>query len=383
MSNERRPSINNGTDVTSEQYRAFKERALNNGIIRKTVSFSDVILVSDKVIEYAGVQFEMTEDAFKALVKMCGLSNGQLDRINTALGEKTGSQLLKMMQYAMGSIPGKSSLCMLINKTSCKVVGFTKAAESVLSNNAFFSLFEDVMNNHSGMHIKNMAITENGNVELSVINDNWEFNVGGLNDEYFNSGLVFINTPSSTIINPFNERLVCTNGMVVAIDGLSLILKNTDPTHMNGFFDAVRNLKGVLNFEQEFKRRVIRMMDTQASYAELMDVRGSVEYHVANTNDPDVRATIESFIPTIEMERAFLAHLVKLNEIDRKSWKKIRTMLTVWDLVNKLTDLSSHPQRYGLTLREGNASIFQLQKDAGILAFKDQYDLESPVKQIY
>jgi len=383
MNNDRRPSTSKGADITSDQYNAFKEKALNNGIIRRTISYSDIVLVSDKVIEYAGIQFEMTEGAFKSLVKMCGLSNGQLDRINTALGEKTGNQLLKMMQVAMSGTPGKNTLCMLVNKTSCKVVDFTKAAESVLSNNAFFKLFEDVMNNHAGMHIKNLALTENGNVELSVINENWEFNVGGLNDEYFNSGLVFINTPSSTIINPFNERLICTNGMVVASDGLSLILKNTDPTHINGFFDAVRNLKGVLNFEQEFKKRVVRMMDTQASYAELLDVRKSVEYHVANTVDPDVRATIESFIPTIEVERAFLTHLVKLNEVDKQTWKKIRTMLTVWDLVNKLTDLSSHPQRYGLTLREGNASIFQLQREAGALSFKEHYDLECQVKQVY
>lgn len=383
MSQDQRRRTIDGATVTDAQYQAFKEKALNNGIIRRTVSFSDIVLISDKLIEYAGIQFEMTEDAFKALVKMCGLSNGQLEKINTALGEKTGSQLLKMMQVAMAGIPGKNTLCMLVNKINCKVVDFTKSAESVLSNNAYFKLFEEVMNNHSGMFIKNMALTENGNVELSVINENWEFNIGGLNDEYFKSGLVFINTPSSTIINPFNERLVCTNGMVVASEGLSLILKNSDPTSVNGFFDAVRNLKGVLNFEQEFKRRVIRMMDTQASYAELVEVRKAVEYHVANQTDPDVRVTVESFIPKIDVERAFMANLVNLSELDKKTWKKIRTMLTVWDLVNKLTDLSSHPQRYGLTLKEGNSSIFQLQRAAGELSFKDQYDLEQPVKQIF
>jgi len=382
MSETTRRSTEKGT-VTDEQYNAFKEKALHNGIVRRTVSFGDIHLVSDKIVEYSGVKFEMSEEAFKSLVKMCGMSNGQLEKINTALGEKTGAKLLDMMKVAMSGIPGKSTLCMLINRTTCKVVDFTKAAESVLSNSAFFKLFEDVMNNHTGMSIKNMALTENGNVQLSVINDNWEFNIGGLNDEYFNSGLVFINTPSSTIINPFNERLVCTNGMVVASEGLSLILKNSDPTHMNGFFDSVRNLKGVLNFEQEFKRRVIRMMDTQASFAELIEVRRSVEYHVANTNDPEVRATIESFVPKMEVERAFLAHLINLSEQDKKTQKKIRTMLTVWDLVNKLTDLSSHPQRYGLTLKEGNSSIFQLQREAGTLAFKDQYDLECQIAQIF
>jgi len=383
-SNEnRRMTLGRTNNFTADQYDAFKERALHNGIIRKTISFGDFRLLTDKLIEYAGTQFEITEDAFKSLVKLCGLSNGQLDKINTALGEKTSHKLLEMMQVAMSGIPGKNTLCMLVNKTTCKVVDFTKAAESVLSNNAFFALFEDVMNNQSGMRIKNMALTENGNVEISVLNDNWEFNVGGLNDEYFNSGLVFINTPSSTIINPFNERLTCTNGMVVATEGLSLILKNSDPTHVNGFFDAVRNLSGVLNFEKEFKMRVLRMMDTQASYAELIDVRKAVESQVANMEDPFIRSTVESFIPKMEVERAFMLHKINLIDHDKKTYKKIRTMLTVWDLVNKLTDLSSHPQQYGLSLNNGNASMFMLQREAGTLAFKEQYDLECQVKQIF
>lgn len=376
-------STDKNPTFTTDQYNAFKDKALNNGVIRRTLSYKDIELVSDKILKYGGVDFVMTEEAFKALVRMCGLSTGQLEKINSALGEKTSHKLIQMMQVAMAGVPGKNTLCMLVNKVNCKVVGFSKAAESTLSNNAFFKLFEDVMNNHSGMQIKNMALTENGNVELSVLNKNWEFNVGGLNDEYFNSGLVFINTPGATIINPFNERLVCTNGMVVASEGLSLILKNTDKDHVNGFFDAVRNLKGVLNFEQEFKRRVLRMMDTQASYAELLDVRKHVEYHVANKQDPDTRSTIESFIPKIEVERAFMTHLINLSEVDTKTHKKIRTMLTVWDLVNKLTDLSSHPQRYGLTLSEGTSSIFQLQRAAGELSFKDQYDLECQIKQIF
>lgn len=372
-----------GDTITSDQYNAFKEKALNNGIVRRTIAYNDITLISERIAMYSGVQFEITEQAFKSLVKLCGLTNTTFEKINNTIGEKIGSKLLDLMKTALSGTPGKNTLCMLINKTNCKIVDFTKSAESVLSNSAYFNLFEDVMSNHAGMSIKNMAITENGNVEISVLNENWQFNVGGLKDEYFKSGLVFINTPSATIINPFNERLVCTNGMVIAEAGLSLILKNSDPTHVNGFFDSVRNLKGALNFETEFKRRIIRMMDTQSSYAELLKVRKAVESHVANMLDPTVRETVESFIPKRQVEEAFMLHKINLVEVDSKSYKKIRTMLTVWDLVNKLTDLSSHASKYGLSLTHGNASVFALQKDAGELAFKDQYDLECSVKQVF
>jgi len=325
----------------------------------------------------------MTPDAFKALIKILGLSNGFVETISKNLGENVTAKLLSMMKTALGATEDKNKVCLLIDQKSSKIVGFTKSASTVLSNNAFFSLFEETMNNHSGMNIKNMGITEAGNIELSVTNDKWEFNVGGLNDEYFKSGLVFINTPNSTIVNPFNERLVCTNGLISPEKGMSMILKNTDANSVSGFFDTVRNLKGVANFEIEFKNRIIRMMATQASYAEVLSVRKTVEYSVANMKDPDVRDTVETFIPTMYIKQAFMEQKMDLDIVDSSSYAKIRTHLNVWELVNKLTDLSSHPVQYGLTLLSGNSSIFELQRNAGKLAFKKQYDLECAVKQIF
>lgn len=371
-----------GTDITQDQYNSFKEKALNNGIVRKIIQTSNLGLISDSLISIGGVEFEMTPNAFKSLVRILGLSNAVMNKISNTLGEKVASQLLQMMQVAISQVEGKDKICILATRDA-KIVDFTKDAKMILSNNAYFKLFEDTMNNHNGMHIKNMSITENGNIEISVLNNNWEFNVGGLNEEYFKSGLVFINTPSQTIINPFNERLTCTNGMVVANEGLSLILKNNDVNSLNGFFDTVRNLKGVLNFETEFKHRVLLMMETVASYAEVLDVRKLVEYHVANMTEPDIRDIVEEFIPTTYIKQAYLEHKIDLNIIDTKKYKKIKTMLTVWELVNKLTDLSSHPQRYGLMLENNSSSIFELQRKAGELSFKKEYDFEMPVKQIF
>lgn len=370
-------------NIDHKSYLEFKEKALNSGIVRKVMKISELTILNETTIEYKNIPFEITPEAFKALIRLCGLGTGAFEKITAALGDKISKQVVSMMQTAMATVSDKNTICMLVNQKNAKVVSFAKSAEGILSNAAYFKLFEDVMNNHAGMHIKNIAVTENGNIEISVLNEDWEFNVGGLNDEYFNSGLVFINTPDATIINPFNERLVCTNGMISTQAGMSLILRNTDAEHVNGFYDAVRNLKGVLNFETEFKNRVLRMIDTQASYAELHHIRQNVEYHVADYTNPDTRATVESFIPLMDVQRAFMAHLIDLHKVDHKQWKKIRTPLTVWELVNKLTDLSSHPKQYGLQLNGGNSSIFQLQKTAGELAFKPMYDTEDPVKQIF
>jgi hypothetical protein len=380
--------MTNLNKFTSGQYEEFKKRTLESGIVRKTITYGQFKLLSEQFIELVTGQtktvFEISAEAFKDLIKLSGLSNTQFNKINATLGEKAGQNLLKLMQTALSSEPGKNTLCMLVNKTTTRVEGFVKSAQGVLSNQAFFALFEDVMNNHKGMEIKNMSVSNTGNVEISVLNKNWEFNVAGLNDEFFHSGIALINTHDATIINPFNERLTCTNGMVVTEKGLSLILKNSDTEKVNGFYDAVRNLGGVLEFETAFKQRVIRMMNSVASYAELKDCHSAVSYEVIDMTNPDNRNIVESFLPVREIYDMFmLKHRVNLSEVDNKMYKKIRTGLTVWDLVNNLTDLSSHPEKYSVNLRHGNSSVFNLQRKAGELSFKENYDLEMTVPQIF
>ena len=94
-------------------------------------------------------------------------------------------------------------------------------------------------------------------------------------------------------------------------------------------------------------------------------------------------ALVETFIPTTYIKQAYMEEKINLNLVEKSSYSKIRTMLNVWELVNKLTDLSSHPSKYGLSLTNGNSSIFDLQRRAGELSFKKEYDLECAVKQIF
>lgn len=376
-----------GEKVSQEQYEQFKKDVTDFGIVRKVVGLTELDIVSSSLIEYGGVTFEMTEDAWKNLIKLTGLSIGVVTEINKALGEKTSKDLLNMMRVALSDNNDKRRICIMFSKKTSKIVGFTKSTEQVLGNNAFFSLFERTMNNHSGMEIKNMAINENGNVELTVLNNNWEFNVGdgitNLGDEYFKSGLAFINTPDATIVNPFAERLVCTNGMITAEKGLSLILKKASAGEVSQFFDKVTNLKGTINFDQELKKRIIRMMDSQASFSEMLFARKACEYEISNLKEVGRLTKLEEFIPVSEVKQAFLRKNIDLNMLSDKDYKKIRTQLTVWELVNRLTDLSSHPKQYGFRLMDDNVSVNNLQRKAGQIAFKEQYDLESPVTQIF
>jgi hypothetical protein len=238
------------------------------------------------------------------------------------------------------------------------------------------------MNNNTGMQIKDMSVSPAGAITISVTNTNWEFNVPGVADEVFQSGLTFINMHDKTIVVPFNERLTCTNGMVTAENGMAITLTDDKAGSIDAFFSAVTKVQQNSEFENNFKAQIKKLMSTQASYAEMLMCHKALTYNVHDITNPEVAETIESFIPVREMKQAYLAKNVDLNTLNTTTHKTIRTMLNGWELINALTDVASHPQREGLSLKYGN-SIFELQRTAGRLAFKSPLDLEDRVIQLF
>jgi len=368
---------------TAEQFSTFKQGAMNSGVVRKVVFLNEIVIVNETTIMVKGAKFGMHAEAFKQLVKFIGLDSKILESIEKSLGEQVSQKLLDVMKHAIMSRDiAKQQVCLLVNTKTIEIVGIKKRAEGVLSNNAFFDLFEQTMNNHTGMQIKDMSVTPSGGITISVTNTNWEFNVPGVTDEVFQSGLTFINMHDKTIVVPFNERLTCTNGMVTAENGLAITLTDDKAGSLEAFFSAVTKIQQNSQFEDEFKAQIRKLMSTQASYSEMLMCHKALVYNVQDETNLEVAETIESFIPVREMKQAYLAKNVDLNTLKASTHKTIRTMLTGWELVNALTDVASHPQREGLNLKYGN-SIFELQRTAGRLAFKSPLDLENRVIQLF
>lgn len=371
-----------GDTVSVEDFDKFKKDALEIKLIRQEVLLSDIRIVSETKLAYGGANYTMTDDAFGSLVKLLGVNKTVLGNFEDALGKEGRDRIIDLMRQALSGKGAKGKVTMVLSPQKQAIVDFRKDAMAVLSNKAYFQLFEDVMDSNSGMHIKRMSLSANGSVEISVINPNWEFQVARLKDEFFQSGLVFINRPNQTIINSFNERLVCTNGMVVSEAGASITLKSSSTVHLNGFFEQVRNITQNDGLENEFKSRVTRMMKTIASYSEMHAAYTNVKYHLS-VEDTGVVELLNSFIPLQDVRREYVAQTGLDIENMPKYWKKAETSMTVWELVNGLTDVSSHPERYGISLKGGNHAVFSLQKTAGELAFKKEYDLEMEVPRIF
>lgn len=367
----------NPINLNSDSYKAFKQTAANAVFIRKELPFSEIDILSDEIIRVSGVMVNITPKAFSAMVRALGLGKQVMENVGNIAGEKMKKDLIEIMRRSILKNEDKNKITLIMNAQTKAIVDVLKKPTSTLTNGAMIDLFEQVMQNNRNMVIKNMSVNRDGHLEISVINPDWEFDIAGLNDEHFHTGLTFINTPSATIICPFNERLVCTNGMVTRQNGTSLMLTNSDATSINGFFAKVREIKDMSYFQNEFKNRAKKLMSVTASFGELKKSVDNVQSEL-DMNDMWNRAKIEEFFDYDFVLQSYLDKKFDLITVHNtpEIWKNAKTNKTVWELVNAITDIASHSDRDRLNFREKNASVFRLQKYAGDLFFKNPLDLE-------
>lgn len=369
--------------ITTEKYEAFKKEALGKSLLRQEGALSDLRVESEGRISYKGTKMDITNDAFGSLVKVLGLNKTVMGNFDKALGKGAQTELIDVMRTALAGNEAKNKVTLVMNAQTGAIVDFRKSAGSVLSNSAFFNLFEDVMNKHSNMNIKRMSIAANGAVDITAINPGWEFQVARLSDEIFHSGLAFGNKYNQSIISPFTERLVCTNGMVIQEKGMSLELKGSSASDLSTFLGAVRSIADVSFFENEFKGRVNRMANTVASYEEMHHAYTNIK-HWLSVEDSEAMSTINEQLPLQEVRADYLRAGLDIENEKKVTWRKAETPMSIWEVTNVVTDLASHPEAYGLTMRgENTRGVLALQKLAGELAFKKEYDHEGSIPSIF
>jgi hypothetical protein len=373
--------------IDSAVYSEFKKQALDNSLKRKEFSLSSVHVNNPEEVVFGKTKMKMTEEAFYSFVKVLNLNKQIVSKLDNTLGEKATATIMDLMRKSIASSGKQTTVVAVLNEKTGEIVDFRKNATNVLSNSAMLNLFEDVMEAQSGMRIKNLSTTSSGSLEINVLNDNWEFGMSDMKDEMFKSGLCFTNTATKSIISPFNERLICANGMVAMERGMSIVLESNDRNSVTGFFDAVRSIKDVNFFEDSFKSKITRAVETVASYREMMSVYnlilGQIAYEAGDMNAAaQVYGMLDHYIPEKEVRAAYLAAGYDLG-VNTKSWKLAKTNTSIWELINALTYCATHLQSQGFRFKYGESSVFNLQKMAGDLTFRKDYDLGVKLPSVY
>ena len=326
--------------VSQSQYEVFKKEAIQNQPIRKTIQLADLRFHTMDTAEYAGIMLGVNRQALKDLFQILGFTQGGYRNLEQSLGEEVSRNFLNTMKNAISSAKGEVTIAVTPDRVIARIQ--KKGQSDLISAQTYFDTFERLANDHS-LDIKFMDFNKsNGHIYLSTVAKGGEFQVGNLSDEVFHTGMSLSRTADGIQADPFMERLVCTNGMVTRQFEESFKLRSMDPRMWNEFYQHLEKIEKSGFVPTKFSDKVNQAINTPASLSELERGIGII------TNNSNIKPEeIEMFIRGTKRSynRIHSAGIDTL-KLNNEQKKNLRTGVSVWDVINGITDFASHNYGY-------------------------------------
>ncbi len=247
-----------------------------------------------------------------------------------------------------------------------------KSGSSWVSTENFFDIVESTIDK-SNLLINNMQHDSDGGIIIGTTNPNSEFNIKGSNlnssQEVFQGGLNFNRNYAGVQVDPFLHRLWCTNGLVTKEFEESIRMSNIDNTSWENFYKNLEKIEAN-NFQPKGFADKVKM--AAATPASLGEMDRAIQLIKRNSNIDD--NSIQPFIPYGETYNAFKKMGIQPSELSYKQKTNARTNISVWDVVNGITDFASHD--YGFEVKDPENTRNSMMVDAGQILTK-QYDTQN------
>lgn len=345
-----------------------KAETLNAQSLRKVVSFREINLIDESTIEYKGSRINITNDAFKSLLKLLGMSQQFAKKFETLFTASAKSQFINRMKDAMASnIGNMTNITLIVNPINKSVVAFSKAEEATISNGQFIQVAEDIINKHS-MDVTNWSVDPTtGLISIDAFNPKAEFGIQGLSDEVFTGGVSFKNSPISGLqVMPYVNRQWCTNGLTTSMAQDTYTLHSLGGDNMEKFFQHIGEARKNNFAPTGFADRVRTAVETPASLSEMRFAHNLIEKHAGE------RA--ENWVPLKENMNAY--NKLGFDKMTGDQMKMAKTNTSIYDVVNGVTHFSTHGSGIIDTdMTDYNAS--HIQTKVGGLFGKKSFDFES------
>lgn len=350
--------------ITQAQYNVFRDDVLQNQPIRKTCQLTDISVLSMDTIQFAGLRLGITRQALKDLVKIIGLSISGANDLEKSVGEENAQKFINGLKNAIGSAKGIQITLVVTPDRWVTRIQRTQAT-SLISAETFFDMADRVINQH-GLDIKFLDFNKgNGNISISTTSPKGDFQVSNISDEVFKTGVNLNRTMDGIQALPFMERLVCTNGMLTRAFDDTFALRSMDTKMWNEFYQHLERVEKANFVPAQFEAKVNQAIQTQASLKEL---ETGMQLLTSQSNLP--KEDLEIFFKgSKSCYNKLNAHGIDPSTLTEAQKATVRTPLSVWDVINGITDFASH--NYGYEKKEN--SDRHLQMRAGDLLTK-QFD---------
>jgi hypothetical protein len=329
--------------ITQSQYATFREECIAKQPIRKTILLSDLKFHTMDAVDYKGLTLGLSRSGLKEIVRIVGFSISGTDGLKGALGEEGSINILNALKNVVSSAKGIEITIAVSSDRVITSVSKSGAGSNLISAETYFDTVEKIVDRH-GLDIKSTTFNPgNGNIYVEALakGDKREFQIGNLSDEVFHSGISLSRTIEGISADPFLHRLVCTNGMVTRQFEESFKLKSMEKRVWEEFYKHLDKIEQGGFVPTKFTDKVNQAINTPASLYEMEQ-----GLHLIQSNSNIDPAGMEMFIRnkhTYNRLHSAGIDTVKLTDAQKRN---TRTGVSVWDVINGVTDFASHNYGY-------------------------------------
>ena len=355
------------TTLSQSAFDVKKAEAINNQLMRKEITLSEFNVVDNNHIDIDGVKIEVTDKAFGKLLGRLRIPKAFAKRFSDGFGSDGLRQLVSMMKSAKSS-RNEQTVTLLVDPSTRKITDILPAGYASISQENFVDFASRYIDQY-GLGVTHMGSDLYGGTQINCVSPQGMFNVPGMTNEVFNTGVTFRNTPTRGLeVSPYLERLICANGMTSTAFAENYGLHNLNDKNINEFNEHMIRMAST-NFQPVgLADNIKKANNTDASLAEIQRAASSI---LSLDKNIDYNY-IQKYIPVDRAMKAYSDLGADPNTFTKAQMKNAKSGMSVWDVVNGMTNFASNDSKY--TINEGKMG--NLMVTAGNILCKKQYDTE-------
>ena len=373
-------------EVSNQQFDLIRETMTTNEHATKQVPITAIKLTEHSFarnqIEIGGQPVKVSNGFFLRMASMLKMNASLTREFIKNDNSKVAAAMMNALNEYRRSQGGKDVL-VIANPETREVIDICDPKRyRRLTNESLFDMTSKIMNEHPSLIIETVDHSPSGgNTSINFLNSEEVGFPGAGTDEFFKFGFSITQTSKDTIVETYNTRLVCSNGMRVSFGSGSIggnrdihfeerfKLGGTEADDIRTFLNRVDAMKKAGFVPGGFQNAIQSAVSTKASLAEVENAMMLAQRKVRE-DDPQFK---KGFIDAIERNyfgghQDTLARIMQKGQdpykLNDKQKGFIKTGMSVWDVINSLTYLGSNNS--GIEL----ADKYELKAQAGDLFAK-------------
>ena len=359
------------TTLSPTAFALRKEEAVRNEVMRKEISLSEFNVIDNTHIEVDGVSIELTPFAFKRLLGRLRIPTAFAKRFETGFGSDGLQQLVQMMK-TMKASKNDQTVTLLVDPRAKKVTNILPAGYASISNEAFVDFAEGYINQY-GLEVKDFGSDPNGGATINCVSPNSVFQVPGMSDEIFNTGVTFRNTPTRGLeVSPYLNRLVCSNGMSSTAFSETYGLHELTDKSISEFNEHMITMASTGFQPVGLADKIKTANNTDASIAEVQRAMSAM----LSTDKKIDYDYMQRYLPINRVMKAYSDIGAEPSTFTTKQLQNAKSGLSIWEVVNGITNFASNDEKYNIDdHKTGNLMV-----SAGNLLMKKNFDTEALIQ---